>query len=575
MKRSCPSSNTSAGSSNEPLPNTPFRHISRHHQKAFSLKTAVTSPGAAKRATAIVPRVSSREWSLLDERCLTIGLVVTLAVCVLGFCYSVNPERVVIMSAVFGGLAYVCSIPLYWDVDTGNRRWVNPAVVISAAFALYYGIGDVPCSLWAYDKMSVQNPGSYDYYPLAGLYATGCLVAFLWGYRKAVIAGHVSPWRKTWSMTPLQFVYWCYLALLLGVTYALVAEQFPKIVASALNEFVPTAYILLFVLGFAIYAQGRLSVSRKYSVIIYTTSIAVPFFFFILCNRRFLVLATVVVQFLLSKHTGFKWKRSYYMMSFLGLVLAYLTTTIGLRQPLTDQGSDEKEISYNDVLVNLKRLPEAISTTLTFSSSVKDRTVDAFQVDSSYRLAGLEEIAGIFAGKARGDGHFLLGRCSYIGVLKMIPHIVWPSKPIIGWGEGSTMDNEKLTMIKTFQLTAKDQLATPITSAYADYNWFGALICMGAAGFLSGWICVRLHRGQITARSLLLVAPYSFSFFIFFERNLVHWIVHPLRNLVITYVLVLILDGFCSVAPGNGTAGKRKPCGLASERLRVPKPSVE
>lgn len=496
-------------------------------------------------------RKSTQAPALLDERCIAIALVAAAGVFALGMYNGVNPVRVLTISIVDAVLACICAIPLYWKVDTGGARWLSPALVVSGAFALYYGIGNVPCSLWAYENMYVKNPGSYDYYPLAGIFAAACLLAFLLGYRTGISPRRSVSSVGTWAIQPLRSIYWFYLTILVVITFLTMTESLPSILTTTFKEFIPTAYAVLAVLGFAIRGFAGQSAGRTRHPAIYATSIVLPFLFFVVCNRRFYALSMLVLHFVLSHTLGAKWRLKHYAISLLSAALAYLTTTVVLRQPLSVEEADPDAINYQDFIQNIKQLPGALHRILSFSPQDNDATVDSLTRDSQYRMAGLEEVAGMFAARARSEASFSLGECNYISVLKMIPRMVWSSKPRFGWAEGD-IEDEELFIVERFKLIVADQLSTPIAAAYADFNWFGALACMAVAGYVIGYTCLRLHGGQLTIRSIILVAPYSFSFFMFFERNFLQWLVHPLRNLLIVYALVLVVDHYCGVRISEG-----------------------
>ncbi|MBI3852517.1 MAG: hypothetical protein HY298_19845 [Verrucomicrobia bacterium] len=449
------------------------------------------------------------------------------------------------MSTVFGLLACVCSIPLYWGLETtGNLRWLNPASCVSAAFALYYGIGNVPCSLWAYDDMLIKNTGSYAYYPITAVYAAACLFALLLGYKSAISGNLPVGSAQTWNVSQLVAAYWIYATVLLGVTYATAAEILPKLFLSTMKEFTPTGYMVLGVLGFGIRWQAGKGGNANRYFLTYASSIILPVLFFVLCNRRFYVLAMTIFPLLQSRRPGFRWKLRHYVLCVVGVVTVYLTTTVGLRQRLSGGPDDPDDVGYNDLRQNIQLLPGAFHSVLFFDPALHNEFVGSLEQDSAFRMAGLEEPAGIVAARVREEGRFLLGKCAWISAKKMIPKLLWPSKPGIGGGEYDVPDEER-TMILEYKLAFEDQLSTPIAAVYADFNWYGALVCMAGMGAVIGCVWRRLQYGEITARSVILGVPFSFSLLIFFERNYVEWLVNPLRNLVIVYLGVRILDLIC------------------------------
>jgi len=489
---------------------------------------------------------ASEPVSLISPQCWQIAFLVGTAVGVVGFWNGVDATRILTMAVVYFILAAVCAIPAYWKVERDDLRWFSPAVLVSAAFAAFYIVGSIPPSLWAYDKMYVQNPGSYEYFPKAGLFAAACLLVFLIGYRAVASKGTTSRSIHTWDPARLSTCWWIYAILLVSITVGVELNLLPSAAVSFCDEFLPSGYVVLTVLAFAVRSTAKGRGLGPFPVQL-ALAVVIPLMFFILANHRFYSLAILVLILLLSRAGGASLKIHHYVLTIFSGLVVYLVVTLVVRP-------DQEDLDVPASLgYKLKRLPQALNAVLSDKDYTKVAASTRVEADVSGRMAGLEIIAGMFAAEAGGRAAYLRGKCAEIGILKMIPRAIWRSKPVFGDGTGWS---EEDAVIQAFNLDERDQLTTPPVTLYGDGGWVISLGGMLLLGACFSYLFSRSVSGPNRERGRLLGLAYSFSLFMFFQRDCVGWVVHPLRNLVVVFLLVKFADALCSRRLRPGAVAK-------------------
>jgi hypothetical protein len=511
-----------------------------------------------------LPARKTNSSGLTLRRTVLPALLTAVVVALLGFHYKVAVTRVFIMAFAYALLGGVCCITLFWRIEGGQRRWVNPAFVVSCVFALYYGVGNVPCSLWDYGNMYIRNFGSYSYYPHAVILATISLLFFLLGYRKGVRHRKRGLRSITWDLVRVRALVWAYIVCLIIVTLANERIVLPGGLDSIISEFLPTGYILLVLLGFTARGLGKTKQVGP-SSLLFATSIVLPTVFFILSNRRFFAISIVILIAFMFRTLKRDWKVRQYLYVFLAAASCYLLVTAGLRYQLYEHGYYLKTMDRASGLTErLPLLSGALDQLASLDTETREFTKQHFARDASYRMAGLEVLAGMIAADVRGNAEYLWGKSILVGLLKMIPRIIWPDKPRFVTTTGSEWSSESL-VLSAFDLTQKDQIMTPLSSLYGDGGLLFVIIGMWFAGFFSGRIFDLLMGTGFEARHLVVAIPYSFRLFIFFQRDAVEWLLHPLRNLLIIWLLIKVIDRLC------GKTYRRSPVATITKSSQLPK----
>jgi hypothetical protein len=165
------------------------------------------------------------------------------------------------------------------------------------------------------------------------------------------------------------------------------------------------------------------------------------------------------------------------------------------------------------------------------AASLSSRIAESSSLDLGYRMAGLDFTAALWEEQVENGQPPMLGKEALYSVLVAVPHILWPSKEVT--------DPKQLVYDAYSLYAVKDQIMTPLPSAFADGSWLGAPFLMAAFG---GILCALQHF-ILRAQYGMLIYLSSLSCLFTLETTGVDYLLLYTRFALLAWVALSLIDG--------------------------------